>query len=175
MKIYLLGLLLCSEVFAAGGSGHGQVTDIIPNAVNLSLLIIILTVLLKSKLSTFFSDKSESVSEMVERAEIKAKEAQLMMEKQRKKIEGADAEITKLKSEIDEQISSFETEYSKEVDHRIIKMKEDAGHKIEAEKVALMNALNSSLLDQVIVNAKKKIKSEGSLKSKATESLIGEL
>ena len=112
---------------------------------------------------------------MVERAEIKAKEAQLMMEKQKKKIDGAEAEINKLKSEVDDQIKTFEADYSKEVDERIVKMKEDAGHKIEAEKIALLNALNSNLLDQVIVNAKKKIKSESTLKAKATETLIGEL
>lgn len=175
MKYALLTALICSEVFAAGGGGHGHVSDLLPNAVNLSLLIIILTVLLRKKLQAFFTDKSVLISDMVERAEIKAKEAQLMMEKQKKKIEGAEAEINKLKSEVDDQIKTFESEYSKEVDERIVKMKEDAGHKIEAEKVALLNALNSNLLDQVIVNAKKKIKSEGALKAKATETLIGEL
>lgn len=175
MKLAILLTLLCSEVFAAGGSGHGSPSDLIPSVVNIAILLSGLVFLLKGKLSSFFTDKSVVIAEMMERAEIKAKEAQMMMDMQKKKIEGAQAEIAELKKDTEKQIAAFESEYKKEVDERIQNMKEDAGSKIEAEKTNLLNELNSNLLDQVIVKAKQKIKSEQSLKSKATESLIGEL
>lgn len=175
MKYILLGTLLCSEVFAAGSGGHGHVSDIIPNAVNLTILIVFLVIVLRKKLKAFFTDKAVVISETMERAETKAKEAQMMMEQQKSKIEGAQAEIEKLKSDVDNQIKTFETAYKKEVDERIIGLKEDAGMKIEAEKTAMLAELNSNLLDQVIIKAKSKINSEAGLKNKATDILIGEL
>ena len=174
IKIMLFFLCLSTSALAAG-KGHGSPADLIPSAGNILILLVGLTFLLKGKLSTFFTDKSQVISEMMERAEIKAKEAELMMNVQRKKIEGAQEEIEELKRDVANQIETFQKEYERDVDERIGNMKTDAGQKIEAERLALLNALNSKLLDQVIVNAKQKIKTEASLQQKATETLVGEL
>lgn len=169
---YILICLLSFEALAAGGGGP---SDLVPSAVNVLILGLILVFLLKNKLSAFFTSKSSDIQEMMERAAIKAKEAEMMMEMQRKKISGAQEEIEKMKTDVSSQISKFKSDYAKEVDERIVKMKDDAGQKIEAEKAALMAGLNNELLDQVILKTKTKIKQENGLAVQATNNLIERL
>ncbi len=163
-------LFLSSElVLAAGGSGPAS---LVPAAVNVTILVLALVFLLKKPASEFFANKSTTVSEMLERASAKAKEAEMMMQAQKKKADGMEAEIKKLETEADELVSSFEKQYSKEVQERISKMKEDASVKIEAEKKELMNELNSNLLDLVISKTKTKIKSDSSIAANATKNIV---
>ena len=170
---YFIYLLLSSEfVFAAGSAGHGSPSDLIAPAVNVLILISLITFGLRDKLSSFFSDKSKSVSEMLESASAKAKEAEMMMEMNKKKMAGAKEEVAKKEQEAKDLIASFDKEYKADVETRINKMKEDAGQKIAAEKTEMINALNSTLLDEVIVKAKNKIKTDNGLSENAAKNLI---
>lgn len=168
---YLI-LLLVSQGAMAAGSGEGNPLDLWMPALNLSILLAIIFSAIKKPAREYFATKSSEVSEMVERAAIKAKEAQMMMETQKKKIEGAEAEIQKLKEDAVTEMSSFETNYKKEVEERIQKLKEDATMKIEAEKKELIDELNSGLLDQVIANAKNKIKNDNNLSKEAAAKIL---
>lgn len=173
-KLILAQLILMSEITIAAGSGHGASTLIAP-AVNFTILLVGLAYFLGKPAKEFFATKSTSISDMMAKAESKAKEAQMMMEVQSKKSQGSEAEIKKLEEENSELISAFEKNYKNEVQDRILKMKEDAGQKIEAEKTEMINSLNSNLLDIVIANAKNTIKADGNLAQSAAKSIVEKL
>ncbi len=172
--IALIQILITSELVHAAGSGHGASSLVAP-AVNFTILIVGLVYFLGKPAKAFFATKSTSISEMMAKAESKAKEAQMMMEVQNKKAQGTDSEIKKLEEDNATLIQAFEKNYKNEVQERILKMKEDAGQKIEAEKAELLNDLNSSLLDIVISKAKQTIKSDGNLAQSAAKSIVEKL
>ncbi len=170
MKIIvtLIAIAFSGVAFAAGDGP----SSLIPAAVNVCLLLCALIYFLRTPAKEFFNSKSSSISEMLERASSKAKEAEMMMEVQRKKSQGAEEEIQKLEAEQVQLMKSFEQTYIADVEERITKMKEDASQKIEAEKKELMNELNSNLLDIVIGKAKTQIKGNKSLADNATKNIV---
>lgn len=170
IKIVLITSILFMNLANAAG-GHGP-TSLIPSAVNFSILLAGLIFLLKSKASLFFSEKSENISQMIDRAASKAKEAQQMMEDQKKKTSGLEHEIKSMEKEHEVIVKSFEENYLKDIDYRIEKLKEDATQKVEAEKVEMINNLNSNLLDLVISNAKNQIKSNSNLAENAANNIF---
>lgn len=172
-KLLLLNLIVTTNSFAAG-SGPAPTTwaEFFPTlfwpAFNVILLIILLVWKLKTPVRSFFQNKSESIAEIMERASVKAKEAEMMMQMQRKKIEGMEVEIEKINADMETEMKNFEKNYSKEVDERIEKLKTDAALKIEAEKKQLTEQLNSILLEEVISKTKQTIKSNKQLSEQAT-------
>ncbi len=171
MKFLIISLLF-SEIALAAGDGHGSVGDLVAPAVNFSILLVAIIYLLKDKAKMYFSEKSTTINEMMKRAESEAKEAELMMANQKKKMESAEVEIAQKQKEVEEMLSNFEKEYQAEVQSKIERMKEDAGQKIEAERSELLQELNASLLDQVIAQAKSQIKSDKNLSSSASNNIM---
>ena len=177
MKILvLLSLLISISAQAAGGNAPTTWEEFFPTLVwplfNVVLLGAALFWKLKGPIKGFFNDKSESIAEIMERANVKAKEAEMMMQMQRKKIEGMEEEIQRIHSDANSEIDSFKTTYVKDVEDRIEKLKADASLKIEAEKNQLTNQLNAMLLDEVIEKAKETIKSNKDLNQQATSKVL---
>jgi F0F1-type ATP synthase membrane subunit b/b' len=170
VKVVILFLLTGAAY--ASGDGHAGPSTLIPAAVNLLILFGAITYFTKDIIIGFFNDKSVSIQNMIQSASVKAKEAKLMMEVQQKKINGADAEIETLGKDVEDMLSSFDSDYSKEVTERIQNLKEDAGQKIEAEKNELLDELNSKLLDEVISKTKVMLKNDSGLSSEATKRII---
>lgn len=169
MKLVIASLLISGTAVAAGGDGPGS---LVPAATNVTILACVLIYFLRLPAKQFFSSKSSTVSEMLERATSKAKEAEMMMDVQKKKILGAEDEINKIKADADKTIVNFGETYKAEVAERIVKMKEDAAQKIEAEKKELVDELNSKLLDLVIEKAKTQMKTDKALADNATKNII---
>lgn len=166
----LLSLTICSSAFAGGG--HGHASDLIPSFVNIAILATFLGWKLKKPMTDFFTKKSNDISEIMERASVKAKEAQMMMEMQSKKVEGLEREIEELKKDSQDRLSKFKSEYAQDVDSRIKTLKEDATLKIEAEKKELMLNLNDMLLDQVLTKTKSVLKNDKAVAKKATNNIL---
>jgi F0F1-type ATP synthase membrane subunit b/b' len=167
--VTLIAIAFSGVAFAAGGTGP---SSLLPAAVNVTLLICALVYFLRKPAKDLFNKKSTDISEMLMRASSKAKEAEMMMEIQRKKNEGSEKEVETLESEQVSLVKSFEQSYISEVKDRVTQMKEDAGQKIEAEKKELINELNSNLLDLVIEKAKGQIKNNKSLADNATKNIV---
>lgn len=167
--ILALSLLISFSVFAGGGKGPEST---ISSWVNFIVLVVGLVLVTKNKAAAFFTTKSDSVVEMMDRAASKAKEAQYMMEVQQKKVSGVDEEIKAMKADQDKYLQDFETKYKAEVEERIAKLKEDAAQKIEAEKAELLNELNANLLDLVVANTKAKIKADPALAEVASSKIV---
>jgi F0F1-type ATP synthase membrane subunit b/b' len=174
MKLNILIILTITTgtTFAAGGSGHGSPSDLISSFVNVALLCAGLLYILIPKMKEHFSAKSTDVTNIIERANIKAKEAKMLMDVQQKKMDNLDSEIAEIKKDGEAEVSNFKSAYSQEVEMRISKLKEDAAMKIETEKQDLANSLNEELLDAVIASAKTKIKADKNLSTEATSKML---
>jgi F0F1-type ATP synthase membrane subunit b/b' len=170
MKVLVL-LALSGSVYASG-DGHGSPADLIPAFFNVFLLGGFLVWKLKGVFKKHFETKSESISEIMESASVKAKEAEMMMQMQKKKIDGMVEEISKINSDVAVDIERFKNDYSKDVQDRIIKLQNDAAQKIESEKKELANELNETLVDSVILKAKEILKKDKSLNEQATSKIL---
>lgn len=174
MKMFLFFFIAIGNAMAAG-DGHGHASDLIPSFVNLGLLLTFLGWKLKQPAKEYFEKKSNNISEVLERASVKSKEAGMMLQMQQKKIEGMDREISKIFEDAKASVSSFKETYSNEVDERIKKLKEDATQKIEAEKKQMMDQVNSLLLDEVILKTKSIIKNDNNINSNVTKNILQDL
>ena len=168
----LLVLLALSGTAYASGDGHGSPSDLIPSFFNVFLLGGFLVWKLKGVFKKHFATKSESISEIMERASVKAKEAEMMMQMQQKKIDGMTEEISKINSDVAVDVERFKNDYSKDVQDRITKLKNDAAQKIESEKKELADELNETLVDSVISKAKEALSKDNNLNEQATSKIL---
>ena len=173
MRFLLLFSLLIETAFAAGGSDHhfSPSTLIWPFA-NLLALITVLIYLTKNSMSEFFTNNSNEIKSKVETAKIKALEVQKLLDEQKKKVAGLNAEIKSIEDSASDDIKKFKALYAKETEDKMTKLKSDAAAKIEAEKVRLLSSVNETVIDGVIAKAKEKINSNPNLNTQATNKLL---
>ena len=85
-KLILLFLITATHAMAAGGPQPTTWSEFFPTLVwpafNVALLGSLLFWKLKTPVKDFFKSKSESIAEIMERANVKAKEAEMMMQMQ---------------------------------------------------------------------------------------------
>jgi len=170
-----MGLLL-EAAHAAGNSGHhGHVTDLIAPVVNVAVLVGFLVWKLKKPLGDHFSSKAEEITNTLERASLKSKEAEVMLQAQQKKMSSVDAEAKEILRQAEADVKNYEKNYAREIEEKSFKLKTDATAKIEAERKAMIGALNASLLDEVITRAKTTIKGNKDFQNKASAKILGEM
>ncbi len=172
MKSILALLLVNGTVHAAGGTGHGSPSDLIPSFVNIGLLAAGLLYILIPIMKDYFKTKSQDVKNIMERASVKAKEADMLMAAQKKKLSNLESEVEAIKKDGATEVSTYKSNYEKDVESRISNLKQEASKKIETEKQELANNLNEQLLDAVIANAKTKIKADQGLNTEATNKIL---
>ena len=165
-------LLGTTSAFAAGNGGHGSAADLIAPAVNVALLAGFLVWKLKKPLNEMFTKKSEDVTNTLERASLKSKEAQMMLENEQRKISNLSAEMKNLTDQSEADVKAFEKNLSRETEEKIQKMKADATLKISADKKAVMDELSAELLNEVISKTKTTIKANKEYQSKASNKLL---
>lgn len=166
-------LLATASAFAAGDGGHhGSATDLIAPAVNVAILVGFLVWKLKKPLNDMFTKKSEDITNTLERASLKSKEAQMMLENEQRKISNLSNEMKNLSDQSEADVKAYEKNLSRETEEKIQKMKADATSKIAADKKAIMDELNAELLNQVIAKTKSTIKTNKDFQSKASNKLL---
>jgi F0F1-type ATP synthase membrane subunit b/b' len=169
-----MGLLL-EAAHAAGNGGHGHVSDLIAPLVNVGLLVGFLAWKLKKPLGDHFTAKAEEITNTLERASLKSKEAEVMLQAQQKKMSSVDSEAKEILRQAETEVKNYEKNYAREIEEKSFKLKTDATAKIEAERKAMIGALNASLLDEVIARAKTTIKSNKDFQNKASAKILGEM
>jgi len=170
--ISLASFISIENIFAGGNGHHGSVTDLIAPAVNVAILVGFLVYKLKTPLSEMFTKKSEEISNTLERASLKSKEAQIMYESEVKKINNLNNEVNNIHLQSDQEVAQYEKKLAKETEEKTRKLKNDANLKIAADKKQLIDELNNQLLDQVIRNAKSTIKSNKEYMDKTSSKLL---
>lgn len=170
--IFTYVLLTTASAFAAGDGGHGSAADLIAPAVNVAILAGFLVWKLKKPLNDMFTKKSEDITNTLERASLKSKEAQMMLENEQRKISNLASEMKTLNDQSEIDVKTFEANLSRETQDKIQKMKADATTKIAADKKAIMDELNADLLNQVIAKTKTTIKTNKDFQTKASNKLL---
>lgn len=175
MKL-LIFLTSVTSVYAAGG-GHasGDITDLIAPAVNVAILVGFLVYKLKSPLKNHYESKSTNVTETLERASTKAKEAKLKLEMHQKKLYAVEDERTEILTNAQKQVEDFEKNYKKEIIDKTEKLKADAAAKVEFEKNTLIQNLNEEFVEKMIAKVKSDVASDGSKQKKVTQNMISQL
>lgn len=167
----ILALTITKAYAAGGGEGHGSITDLFAPAVNVAILLGVLVWKLKGPLHTYFVSKAEEVSNTLERASLKSKEANMMLEGETRKMANLQNEIANIHKQSENDVLAFEKHLSKETESKTQKLKADASAKIQADKKALMDDLNAELLNEVIKKTKATIKSDKNYQNKVSTKL----
>lgn len=168
---YAILALTITKAYAAGG-GHGSITDLVAPAINVGILLGVLAWKLKGPLHNFFVSKAEEVSNTLERASLKSKEAQMMLDSETRKMTNLQNEISNIQKQAENDVLVFEKNLSKETEDKTQKLKADANSKIQADKKALMDELNAELLNEVIKKTKTTIKTNKDYQNKVSSKLL---
>jgi F-type H+-transporting ATPase subunit b len=172
----ILGLsAIATEAIASSGGHKGHLADLIAPLVNVAFLASFLIWKLKKPMSEHFKKMSEEIENTLERASLKSKEAEVMLQAQKKKMANVDFETKEIIRHAESEIKNYEKAYAREIEEKSFKLKTDATAKIEAERKSLITALNATLLDEVITKAKKTIKGSKELQNQASAKIIGEM
>lgn len=166
---------LIQSAHAAGNGGHGHVSDLIAPLVNVLVLFGFLAWKLKKPLSDSFTAKAEEITNTLERASLKSKEAEVMLAAQQKKMASVDSEAREILRQAEVEVKNYEASHAREMEEKSSKLKTDATAKIEAERKAMLAGLNASLLDEVIARAKSTIKGNKDYQHKASAKMLGEM
>lgn len=173
MRFILTYALFASAAFASSKGGHhGSATDLIAPAVNVLILVGFLVWKLKKPLNETFTKKADDVTNTLERASLKSKEAQMMLENEERKLSNLSSEMKNITEQSDSDVKTYEKNLTKETEEKIQKLKADAASKIAADKKAILDELNAELLNQVIAKTKSTIKTNKDYQSKASTKLL---
>ena len=177
MTSFLILNILIGTAQAAGNGGahHGHVSDLIAPFVNVAVLVGFLVWKLKKPLSDHFTTKAEEITNTLERASLKSKEADVMLQAQQKKMAGVANEAKELLRQAEIEVQNYEKTHAREMEEKSFKLKTDATAKIEAERKSMITALNARLLDEVIARAKSTIKGNKDYQNKASAKILGEM
>jgi F0F1-type ATP synthase membrane subunit b/b' len=154
------------------GEHHASIADLIAPTFNVAVLFGVLIYATKDKLKNYFTAKSEEIANTIERANIKSKEAHVMLEKQNAKMSALESELKNIQTESEADVVVFEKNLAQETEDKIAKMKVDAGHKIQADKKLMIDELNAELLEQVISQTKKTIKNNKQYQGKVSTKML---
>lgn len=155
-----------------GGEHHASITSLIAPAVNVGILLGVLVWKLKGPLADYFANQSKEVANTLERANLKSKEAQIMLEGEERKMNNLQNEIKSIHSQSETDVLVYEKNLSKETEDKTHKLKADANLKIQADKKAMMDELNAELLNQVISKTKSTIKTNKDYQNKVSTKLL---
>lgn len=168
-----IALGLASKAWSAStGEHHTSVTDLVAPAFNVIVLIGLIVYATKDKLKNYFVAQSENVANTLERADIKSREAHMMLENQKRKMASLENDIKKIHAQSEEDVARYEENLNKETSAKISKLKEDAKSKVAANEKQMMDDLNKELLDEVVKQAKSTIKENKDYQSKVSSKML---
>lgn len=170
--VFAIGITKVYAESAHGGDHHVSITSLIAPTFNVALLLGVLIWKLKGPLAAHFASKSEQVANTLERANLKSKEAKMMLENEDRKRINLKNEIQSIQQQFENDVQTFEKNLHKEIESKTHKLKTDANLKIQADKKEMMDQLNAELLNQVIIKTKSTIKNNKEYQEKVSSKLL---
>ena len=162
-----------SSAFAAGGgTGVGQITDLLSPFVNFLIFLGILYWTLRGKIKNYFTQLGNNVVAIYERAQEEKRLADAKLSECEEKIKNLPQEKAQILRQVEKSASDFEIQYRDEIKDKIMKLKEDSQARIVAEETLLMNDLNRELVESVLTKTKNLFDQEDSLRAKAIKKLM---
>ncbi|MFZ4712897.1 MAG: hypothetical protein ACOYL6_04250 [Bacteriovoracaceae bacterium] len=182
-KIALFVLVIAISALAEEhGGGHGahgghipSAKDLIAPAFNFIVLFGFLLWKLKAPMQKYFTTKAKKVSEILDRAQVKSKEAQVLFDLNTRKNKDVEQEAANIQKNAEEDAKKFALECDKEAKDKTEKIRSEAIGRVEAEKKALINQLNKELIDEVIMKSKKMITTDANIKKDLTNKVVKEI
>ncbi|MBA2404212.1 MAG: hypothetical protein H0V66_05525 [Bdellovibrionales bacterium] len=166
-----IALGLVTKAWGAEG-GHGSVTDLIAPAFNVIVLFGVLIYATKDKLKSYFVSHSEATANILDRANIKAAEAKVLLENQQRKMASLETDVKNIHGQAVTDVNTFEKKLSVETEEKIAKLKVDANSKVAADKKQMLDQLNAELLEQVIQKTKTTIKENKEFQGKVSTKML---
>jgi F0F1-type ATP synthase membrane subunit b/b' len=167
--------LASGDAHSAHGGHVPSAKDLIAPAFNFIVLFGFLLFKIKKPLKQHFEMKAKKVSEILDRAQVKSKEAQVLFDLNTKKMKEVDQEVVNIQKSAEEDERKFALECEKEAKEKTEKIKHEAIGRVEAEKRALINQLNKELVDDVILKSKKMITTDSNIKKDLTSKVVKEI
>lgn len=162
-----------------GGGAHGghapSPKDLIAPAFNFIVLFGFLLYKIKGPMADFFNTKAKKVSEVLDRAQVKSKEAQVLYDLNNKKVKDVEQEAANIQKTAEEDARRYAIECDKEAKDKTEKIRAEAFGRVEAEKRAMINQLNKELIDEVIMKSKKMIATDTNIKKDLTNKVVKEI
>ena len=177
-KIIFCLFIFCTRYSFASSEvdGHqASITSLIFPFINIGILVGFFFWKLKKPLSEFFQSKAKSIEDAVERAQVKSREAEVMLLKQEEKLRSLDSEIQKIHHLSDEELKKFEENIKLEHNQKIEKLKFDTVQKIEAQNQESYQNLNSIFINAILQKTQNALKTDKNLENQATKNLLGTL
>ncbi len=171
----LVMILATTAIASSSSDHHPSAKDLIFPFMNLTILLIAMFVLLKDKVKSYFADKSKNIAEVLQRANVKMKEAKLLLESQKKKLYVVDEEAEAIMGEAQKEVEKFNKEHDLHIKDRVEKTREDAIVRMEHERNSLVAKLNNELVEEVLVVSKKMIQADNDKRSKISKKLVEEI
>lgn len=172
---YAILALTVTKAYASGGHGgaqHASISSLLAPVINVGILFGVLVWKLKGPLHKLFVSKAEEVGNTLERASLKSKEAQMMLDGETRKLNNLQTEVKSIHAQSENDVLVFEKSLSKETEDKTQKLKSDANLKIQADKKSMMDELNSELLNEVIKKTKSTIKTNKDYQNKVSSKLL---
>lgn len=111
----VLALSLASRAMAAGNGHHGSVSDLIAPAFNVAVLAGFLIWKLKGPLKNHFNSQADEVASTLERADLKSKEAEVMLTSQSAKMANLANEVKSIHTQSESDVVTFKKTFLKKL------------------------------------------------------------
>ena len=151
MKLkYLIFLVLpLSAMFASGGEGSGETTDIAPRTVHFLIFAAILYWLLADKLRAFFNGRSDEIATRLSAAQEKVKVAKLEKEEALAKVEIAKDSAKSIIETAYKEAALLSDKISDNVDNEIRNLEKSSKDSMEVEEKKMQRDVVSEIVDQM--------------------------
>lgn len=162
------------------GGEHSEVHHVGPGsliapAFNFIVLFGFIIYKIKAPMKKAFEQKSKKVSEILDRAAVKAKEAQVLLDVNTKKLSDVDNEIITIMKNIEDDSRKLAQESERDLKDKTEKLKAEAISRVEAEKKNMISELNRELVNDVMKKTKDLIVSNKTIQNSLNQKMAKEI
>lgn len=177
LKYSFMFAALSSTAFAAAKGEHHEpsIADLTYPAINFLVLAGFLVWKLKKPMKEMFDKKAEEVRSLMNSAAEKSKAAQERLSTLQSKMKNLDSEVAKIKNDYEADAVQFAKNQTQETQATISRVKRDLENKLDGERNEIIDQMNQDLINKVIENTQQTIRSNGDMKTRATQKIVSEL
>lgn len=161
---------------AAGAEAHHPgMGSLIAPAFNFVVLFGFILYKSKAPMKKAFEQKAKKISEVLDRAGVKAKEAQVLLDLNNKKLSDVDHEAATIMKNTEEDVKRLALDSERDIKDKTEKMKSEAIARVEAEKKNMISELNKELINDVMKKTKALITSNSAVQKSLNQKMAQEI
>lgn len=160
-----------------GGEAHAHVGpgSLIAPAFNFIVLFSFIIYKAKIPMKKSFEQKAKRISEILDRAGVKAKEAQVLLDISNKKLSDIDHETAAIMKNTEEDARKMAADSEKDIKEKTEKLKAEAIIRVETEKKNMISDLNKELINDVMKKTKGLITSNSAVQKSLNQKMAQEI